>query len=269
VQSEGGTMQPQATFLGDWMSVTLDARLLALIEAHPVYTSHVQGPQRWQVGTVVKTHVDAEIEPFCGLFAGETANTMGAYSYSLSELVREMKVGRYCSIGQGLFTPQPRHPVESVTTSSIMYDVNSQPFAGALLHAGVTAVELGSTWPAQRPAPVIGNDVWVGYSVMLMPGVTIGDGAVVGAGSVVTRDVPPYAIVGGNPAKLIRYRFPEHVREKLLAMAWWRFSLTNLAEFRLDDPEDFISRADELAECPLWNPPRLRLWDEVQKPSEG
>jgi virginiamycin A acetyltransferase len=76
------------------------------------------------------------------------------------------------------------------------------------------------SWP-YRGDTVVGNDVWMGYGVTVMPGVTIGDGAIVASASVVTRDVPPYAVVGGNPAQVIRYRFDEVDRERLLALRWW------------------------------------------------
>ena len=68
---------------------------------------------------------------------------------------------------------------------------------------------------------VIGNDVWIGYEAVIMAGVTIGDGAVIGARAVVTKDVPPYTIVGGVPAKPIRRRFPEDVISDLLKIRWW------------------------------------------------
>lgn len=74
------------------------------------------------------------------------------------------------------------------------------------------------------PKTVIGNDVWIGMGAMLMGGVTVGDGAVIGAGSVVTKDVPPYAIVYGSPAKVHKYRFEEKVIEKLLCWKWWDWS---------------------------------------------
>lgn len=73
----------------------------------------------------------------------------------------------------------------------------------------------------RRGDTVVGNDVWIGYDTLVMPGVTIGDGAIVAARSVVTRDVPPYAIVGGNPATVMRQRFDEAVVAALLAIRWW------------------------------------------------
>ncbi|HET7603307.1 MAG TPA: CatB-related O-acetyltransferase [Gemmatimonadales bacterium] len=75
-------------------------------------------------------------------------------------------------------------------------------------------------WP-NRGDTRVGNDVWLGYRATVMPGVTIGDGAIVATASVVTRDVPPYAIVGGNPAAIIRFRFDPATVERLRAIAWW------------------------------------------------
>ena len=68
---------------------------------------------------------------------------------------------------------------------------------------------------------MIGNDVWIGTRVMLLGAITIGDGAIIGAGSVVTKDVPPYAVVAGNPARVLHYRFPQEIINKLLEIKWW------------------------------------------------
>jgi virginiamycin A acetyltransferase len=77
---------------------------------------------------------------------------------------------------------------------------------------------------------VIGNDVWIGYESIIMPGVKIGDGAIIGSKSVVTKDVPPYSIVGGNPAKLIRYRFEEDIIQELLKISWWNWSAEKITD---------------------------------------
>ena len=73
----------------------------------------------------------------------------------------------------------------------------------------------------RKPQPAIGNDVWIARGAIVLRGVTIGDGAVIAAGSVVTKDVPPFAIVAGNPARLLRYRFGEEDIRALLARKWW------------------------------------------------
>lgn len=77
-----------------------------------------------------------------------------------------------------------------------------------------------AAWP-NRGDTVIGNDVWIGYGAVIMPGIHVGDGAIIATASVVTKDVPPYAIVGGNPATVLRYRFDEATIARLLAVCWW------------------------------------------------
>jgi len=88
----------------------------------------------------------------------------------------------------------------------------------------------GNGWERVLPKPgdlpsrgdtVVGNDVWIGYDALLMPGVKVGDGAIIASRSVVVRDVPPYAVVGGNPATVLKRRFPEPVIARLLALRWW------------------------------------------------
>jgi virginiamycin A acetyltransferase len=83
-------------------------------------------------------------------------------------------------------------------------------------------VAMPEAWP-NRGDTVVGHDVWIGWGATIMPGVRIGDGAIIATASVVTRDVPPFAIVGGNPARLIRYRFDEETRQALEEIAWWNW----------------------------------------------
>jgi virginiamycin A acetyltransferase len=96
----------------------------------------------------------------------------------------------------------------------------------------------GNGWEKVMPQPheypfkgdtVVGNDVWIGYESLIMPGVKIGDGAIVAAKSVVTSNVPPYAIVGGNPAKLIKYRFSSDVINALLDISWWDWNIEKIS----------------------------------------
>lgn len=75
--------------------------------------------------------------------------------------------------------------------------------------------------PGYKGNTVIGNDVWIGYNAIIMPGVNVGDGAIIASGSVVTKDVEAYSVVGGNPAKLIRKRFDDETIAKLVKLAWW------------------------------------------------
>ena len=119
-------------------------------------------------------------------------------------------IGRYVSIANGVVIGGGRHPMEWVGMSPVFYEGRDSVKAKFSTHARP---------PGERV--VIGHDVWIGRSAIVLPGVEIGHGAVVGAGAVVTKPVPPYAIVAGNPASLIRYRFDSGVVARLLACEWW------------------------------------------------
>lgn len=143
----------------------------------------------------------------------------------------ELRVGSFCSIGQEvLFMCRANHPKSLVSTFPFKVKVTKElPTESDLLFSGNMQ---------------IGNDVWIGRRAIIMPGIKIGDGAIVGAGAIVTKDVPPYAIVAGNPAKLIRYRFSESQIESLLAIRWWEWSDEKI---RAEQPSFFGSIDDFIA----------------------
>nr|WP_290085010.1 DapH/DapD/GlmU-related protein [Aquibium sp. A9E412] len=122
-------------------------------------------------------------------------------------------IGRFCSIAANTRLNALEHPLERVTTHKLSYRPNEY-----FRYLGVD----GDFRDRRRGKPVrLGHDVWVGHGAVVMPGVTIGHGAVIGANAVVTRDVAPYAIVAGAPARLLRPRFAGPVAERLMALAWW------------------------------------------------
>jgi len=190
---------------------------------------------------------DVEIEPFTGFYGGNALCPMGSFSYSRSGVRPGLRVGRYCSIATGLTFLGSRHPIEWVTSSNVTYERG-----GALFAAYFGDDELAAPpRPKQgltQPLPTIGNDVWIAQDVTLNPGVTIGDGAVVAAGSIVTRDVPPYAVVGGNKAEVIRFRFPESQIQALQELAWWRFEPKQFLHLDVTDPGRFIDQFSALVD---------------------
>lgn len=125
----------------------------------------------------------------------------------------ELIIGRFCSIASGarfIFT-SANHTLRSLST---------YPFPIFFEEWGLDSADITDAWDRKGDI-VIGNDVWIGYEAVVLSGVTIGDGAIIGTRAVVTKDVPPYAIVGGVPAKTIRKRFSEDVIASLLKIRWW------------------------------------------------
>lgn len=132
-----------------------------------------------------------------------------------------LRIGRFCMIASG---------VEFIMNGAnhLANAVTAYPFA--IFGGDWQPAMAGKAYP-QKGNIIIGNDVWIGYRAAIMPGVTIGDGAIVGAFSVVTRDVPPYSIVGGNPAQLIRNRFDDATIAELLKTAWWNWPIEKIARY--------------------------------------
>jgi virginiamycin A acetyltransferase len=140
------------------------------------------------------------------------------YSYGPEKLV----IGRYCAIATGtrFLMAGADHPMEGVST--FPFAIFGGDWAEKTLDVVMGRESRGDT--------VVGNDVWFGYNTLIMPGATIGDGAIIASGSVVTGDVAPYTIVGGNPAKPIRRRYDDADIERLLRAAWWDWPVALVTE---------------------------------------
>jgi phosphonate metabolism protein (transferase hexapeptide repeat family) len=131
-------------------------------------------------------------------------------------------IGKFCSVAANTRINALEHPLERATTHKVSYRPNE--------YFRYLGVDQEFRERRRRKRVTVGHDVWIGHGAVILPGIHIGNGAVIGANSVVTRDVPAYAIVAGAPAEVIRPRFPEDVTMRLAEMAWWDWPLDRLFE---------------------------------------
>lgn len=141
-------------------------------------------------------------------------SNIGDYTYiSQNCYISNTVIGKFCSIGPNILCGWGIHPTYTISTHPMFYSTEKQ-----------NGMTLSSTNKIEERKPInIGNDVFIGANTTILDGVTIGDGAVIGAGAVVSKDIPPYAIAVGCPIKILRYRFDEKTRDKLLRLKWWDF----------------------------------------------
>ena len=177
--------------------------------------------------------------------------SIGAFSYAVSGYAYGTHIGRYCSIAREVNIGQFNHTMDWLSTSPFQFEQKFTFATGA-------GFEYKSEYDATLPDPAlsaqarrdltrtttIGNDVWIGHAAVIIAGVTIGDGAVIGANAVVTKDVEPYEIVGGVPAKRIRFRFTAAQRKRLLKVKWWQYATWQLAGVPFSDVDAALTEIE-------------------------
>lgn len=181
-----------------------------------------------------------KVESPCRLADVQMSNsntlTVGAHSYirSGTEFLHISRIGRYCSIGRNVTLGQdPRnHPVDWLSSSP----------------------RLAQNYKSNTAPLEVGHDVWVGHRATIMAGIKIGNGAIVGCDSVVTKDVPPFAIVAGNPAKLIRYRFDTETISHLQSLLWWNRSFNDLQLLDFSRVEHCLKELAQSSPAPVRYP---------------
>jgi acetyltransferase-like isoleucine patch superfamily enzyme len=156
------------------------------------------------------------------------------YSYiAVNSIVHNSSIGKFCSIGPNVVIGYGEHPVNFISTSPVFYQ-------------STTGFDLKPTddkfFGHQRVS--VGSDVWIGANCFLRNGITVGHGAIIGAGAVITKDIPPYAVVTGVPGKIRKFRFDDKVIEQLLSIGWWDWDLQKIkayhTEFGTSDVLNFI-----------------------------
>lgn len=169
---------------------------------------------------------------------------LGAFSYQVSGYCFGAKIGRYCSFGEDVEIGRQNHPTTWVSTSPAFY-LGDKIFD---LADGFSGAERYHNYKFEFQGPAteacittIGNDVWIGHGAYISAGVTVGDGAIVAANAVVTKDVPPYAVVAGNPAQIKKWRVSPQYVTPLLRLKWWRYAPWQLAHLDPSNIQSFLS----------------------------
>lgn len=184
----------------------------------------------------------ALMESYSGQFGGGAFSSLGAFSYSNSDLGKNAYIGRYCAIASNISIMHSDHPVGWIGMCGFDYSL-AAPY-GAFARDNGTEFD---TLPFQvRDESLIVEDgAWIGDGALLASPLKIGQGSVIAARSIVTKDVPPYAIVAGSPATVRKLRFAEKTVERLIASDWAKYSFLNFQGMDRTDPERFLDQFEE------------------------
>ena len=165
---------------------------------------------------------------------------MGRHSYiGTDSWVINAEIGSFCSIADNVYIGGAMHPMDWCSTSPVFQNIK---------HSSSKKHYATHDWNPYSEKATIGNDVWIGHGAVINQGVIIGDGAVIGSNAVVTKDVPPYAVAAGVPAKILKYRFDEETISKLLKSKWWDLPDDELKELGqyIKEPAEFLKRIEGL-----------------------
>lgn len=208
----------------------------------------MQHPEsRKSLGLSPSIHPTAEVrDSTLGAYTEVGARTkvaevaMGDYSYVVNDSqIIYAEIGKFCSIAAQTRINPGNHPLDRVALSHFTYRSSAYGLGDddAALFAWRRASKV-----------TLGHDVWIGHGAIVLPGVTLGTGAAIGAGAIVTKDVPPFAIVVGNPGRVLRYRFPPEIQAALLRIEWWHWPHAllgeRMADFRTLGAAPFCAKYD-------------------------
>lgn len=231
--------------------------------------THVLGAQRIKRSAGVRFLAEPPVRVLGPLVVRADTRIGAVTEFGTNVEIQSAHVGRYGEIGPGSILGANSHPTSWLSASSFQYRRNTWSWHPSADDVQVVDPEAGGR-PSFRgvrgeePA-VLGNDVHLGANVVVLRGVHIGDGCVVAANAVVTKDLPPYSIAAGLPAKVLRRRLPDDVVAELLRLQWWRYSPNQLSGVPFDDPHAAVAEIARRVDAGLQ--PYEPGFVEIAKPS--
>lgn len=222
------------------MKLTDDAA--RLLDDHRIEPFDGKLRRRFRAGTEIAIAQNLKTEAFSRHPKGFLMS-LGAFSYvsGATSDTMKLRVGRFCSIARGINVVTGDHPLQAVSTNPFFYGhYHSQHMPDVVNRRD------DSDFSRDLGKVHVGHDVWIGGHCVLKGGIRIGNGAVIASGSVVVKDVEPYTIVGGNPAKVIRARFDPQIVAMLQASEWWNFDPRSLRDLKMFDIPDFCARLQRM-----------------------
>lgn len=196
----------------------ISKQIVKLLKDHRIFLDN--GNMR-PSGQIIKVRKQP-VAQYTGYYGGDTIFPMGSFSYKWSSLNLNTFIGRYCSIGGHVKIMSSRHPYEYASSSPFSYS-SINIFSTFLMDHATEYKLVSNDKGVAHLKTIIEDDVWIGDNVIIAPGIIIGRGSVVATGSIVTKDVKPYSIVGGVPAKIIKFRFSEEIIALLEDSEWWQY----------------------------------------------
>lgn len=256
---------------GETFKIQITSDLLQLFEAHGIWQHRThngvvpENKKRWSVGKKLELHKTTTIEEHVTFQHGFGLCSAGSFCEILSPLPVNAQLGRFISIAGGGNLLGYRHPIEKPFMSSAALHITREylhSYQKEIAKRGKSlSIKPTKTAQPHRTGLLIGHDVWIGERVTLRGGISIGNGAVVAADTVVTKDVPPYAVVGGNPGEIIKYRFEQGLINLLEHSQWWNYELYELHKLDISNvkkfAEEIIKKKDELE---IYKPKKLNIW---------
>lgn len=236
------------------MEIKVNEKFLSIVQRKKITLSYAG------IGKILFFPVGGDVEEYAGIYSGRNLMTVGSFSAIHSTVLnpRLIRVGRYSTIESNVKVMHANTPLHFLTTSTVLY---APSYIQSIDRVNDEKILQYQPEP-QKTQVVIEHDVFIEQDCILFSGIKIGTGAVVRAGSVVLEDIPPYAIVQGNPACIIDYRFDATTIDRLLNTCWWRYNIYDLAFLNVSNIEDFVEKFEEHRESlTLMNLQKLS-WDE-------